>query len=118
MSRTSQSKDATADIGYADLISTYLSTSATSLSGPNTNISNAGESHLVLSPSSSFIPMCGPISVLSIRGAAYYILYIYDRTRDTKLYFLVGKSSEEIHAKFEHYVAWSKHGFHRKAFSL
>jgi hypothetical protein len=50
--------------------------------------------------------LCGPIKHPSLGGATYYIIYVDDCTKHTELYFLVGKSSDEITAKFDHYHAW------------
>jgi hypothetical protein len=46
--------------------------------------------------------LCGPIKHPSIGGTAYYIVYVDDCTKHTELYFLVGKSSDDIITKFEH----------------
>jgi hypothetical protein len=50
--------------------------------------------------------LCGPIKHPSLGGAAYYIVYVDDCTKHTELYFVVGKSSDEIITKFEHCHAW------------
>jgi hypothetical protein len=44
----------------------------------------------------------------SLGGATYYIVYVDDCTKHTELYFLVGKSSDKITAKFNHYYAWER----------
>jgi hypothetical protein len=61
----------------------------------------------------SFVPfelihsnLCGPIKYPSLGGAAYYIIYLDDCTKYTELYFLVGKSSDEITAKYDHDHTW------------
>jgi hypothetical protein len=41
----------------------------------------------------------------SLGGKAYYIIYIDDFSRWCEVYFLNGKSADEIVAKFEHYKA-------------
>jgi hypothetical protein len=50
--------------------------------------------------------LCGPMKHPSLGGAAYYIIYVDDCMKHTELYFLVGKSSDEIVTKFEHYHIW------------
>jgi hypothetical protein len=50
--------------------------------------------------------LCGPIKQPSLGGAAYYIIYVDDCTKHTELYFLVGKSADEIMSKLDHYHAW------------
>jgi hypothetical protein len=49
--------------------------------------------------------LCGPIKHPSLAGTAYYIIYVDNCMKHTELYFLVGKSSDEIITKFEHYHA-------------
>jgi predicted transcriptional regulator YdeE len=50
--------------------------------------------------------LCSPIKYPSLGGATYYIVYMDDCTKHTEVYFLVGKSSDEITVKFNHYHAW------------
>jgi hypothetical protein len=50
--------------------------------------------------------LCGPIKHPSLGSAAYYIIYVDDCAKHTVLYFLVGKSADEITSKFDHYHAW------------
>jgi transposase InsO family protein len=49
--------------------------------------------------------LCGPMAHYSLGGKAYYIIYIDDFSRWCEVYFLNGKSADEIVAKFEHYKA-------------
>jgi hypothetical protein len=49
--------------------------------------------------------LCGPIKHPSLSGAAYYIIYVDNYTKYTKLYFLVGKLANEIMLKFNYYYA-------------
>jgi transposase InsO family protein len=49
--------------------------------------------------------LCGPMAHYSLGGKAYYIIYIDDFSRWCKVYFLNGKSADEIVSKFEHYKA-------------
>jgi transposase InsO family protein len=61
--------------------------------------------------------LCGPIKHPSLGGATYYIVYVDDCTKHTALYFLVGKSSDEITAKFDHHHAWVRaQGYRIKRF--
>jgi hypothetical protein len=50
--------------------------------------------------------LCGPIKHPSLSGATYYIVYMDDCRKHTELYFPVGKSSDKITVKFNHYHAW------------
>jgi hypothetical protein len=50
--------------------------------------------------------LCSPMKRPSLGGAIYYIIYVDDYTKHTELYFLVGKSADEITSKFDHYHAW------------
>jgi hypothetical protein len=47
--------------------------------------------------------LCSPIKHPSFSGATYYIIYVDDCTKHTKLYFLLGKSVDEITSQFDHY---------------
>jgi hypothetical protein len=49
--------------------------------------------------------LCSPIKHPSLGGATYYIIYMDDCVKHTELYCLVGKSLDEITAKFDHYHA-------------
>jgi transposase InsO family protein len=49
--------------------------------------------------------LCGPMAYHSLGGKAYYIIYIDDFSRWCEVYFLNGKSADEIASKFEHYKA-------------
>lgn len=52
--------------------------------------------------------LSGPFNIPTLSGKAYYIVYICDCTRFTKLYLLNSKSSVEICTKYRHFRSWVK----------
>ena len=52
--------------------------------------------------------LCGPMSVPSLGGFWYYILFIDDFSRKTWIYFLKCKKSEEILQRFKEFKALTK----------
>ena len=49
--------------------------------------------------------LCGPISVVSLRGFEYYGTFIDDHSRKTWIYFLKRKKSEEVLQRFQEFKA-------------
>jgi transposase InsO family protein len=60
--------------------------------------------HLVsIGPRGSWIYECGPISVRSVSGFGYYVLFIDDYSRKTWIYFL--KTKDEVFDRFREFKA-------------
>ena len=49
--------------------------------------------------------LCGPMSVPSLNGCFFYIIFIDDYSRRTWIYFLKQKESTEVLAKFKEFKA-------------
>ena len=49
--------------------------------------------------------LCGPMSVVSLRGFEYYATFIDDHSRKTWIYFLKSKISEEVLQSFQDFKA-------------
>ena len=49
--------------------------------------------------------LCGPMSVVSLRGFEYYVTFIDDHSRKTWIYFLKSKKSEEVLQRFQEFKA-------------
>ena len=47
--------------------------------------------------------LCGPMSVVSLRGFEYYVTFIDDHSRKTWIYFLKRKKSEEVLQRFQEF---------------
>ena len=45
--------------------------------------------------------LCGPMSVVSLRGFEYYVTFIDDHSRKTWIYFLKNKKSKEVLQRFQ-----------------
>ena len=45
--------------------------------------------------------LCGPMSVVSLRGFEYYVTFIDDHSRKTWIYFLKRKKYEEVLQRFQ-----------------
>ena len=49
--------------------------------------------------------LCGPMSVVSLRGFEYYVTFINDHSRKTWIYFLKSKKSKEVLQRFQEFKA-------------
>ena len=49
--------------------------------------------------------LCGPMSVVSLRGFEYYVTFIDDHSRKIWIYFLKSKKSEEVLQRFQEFKA-------------
>ena len=49
--------------------------------------------------------LCGPMSVPSLNGCQFYVIFIDDYSRRTWIYFLKQKESSEVLSKFKEFKA-------------
>ena len=49
--------------------------------------------------------LCGPMSVVSLRGFEYYVTFIDDHSRKIWIYFLKSKKSEGVLQRFQEFKA-------------
>ena len=61
--------------------------------------------------------LCGPMLVASLGGYHYYVTFIDDYSRQTWIYFLKTKESEEVSCKFKEFKAQVKN-FSRKRIKI
>ena len=49
--------------------------------------------------------LCGPMSITSLKGNEYYVTFIDDFSKKTRIYFLKSKESKEVLQKFKEFKA-------------
>lgn len=49
--------------------------------------------------------LCGPMSITSLSGFLYYVIFIDDFSRKTWIYFLKSKESDEVLSRFKEFKA-------------
>ena len=49
--------------------------------------------------------LCGPMTIASLGGYYYYVIFIDDYFRKTRSYFLKSKESEEVLSRFKEFKA-------------
>jgi transposase InsO family protein len=49
--------------------------------------------------------LCGPMTIASLSGYLYYVIFVDDYSRKTWIYFLKSKESEEVLGRFQEYRA-------------
>ena len=49
--------------------------------------------------------LCGPMSVVSLRGFNYYVTFINDDSKKTSIYCLKSKKYEEVLQRFQEFKA-------------
>ena len=62
--------------------------------------------------------LCGPMSVVSLRGFEYYGAFIDDHSRKTWIYFLKSKKSEDVLQRFQEFKALVENQTERKIRAL